>query len=137
MQAAQALNDFDPLAFEDVPTAEVRVKDPLTGAATAMVVQLAGPEHPDRKRREFARQRKVRALIAKTQKLPVIDPEDSEAEELDDLVACTLGWSGCATPYSAAAARELYADPRRRWLRAQVKAALDERELFTQSSARA
>lgn len=125
---------FDPTAFEDVPTGTVAIKDP-NGAPTSMVITLAGPEHPERKRRMFARQRKLRAQLAKTGRLPMTDPEDDEADEIDDLVAYTLGWEGVATPYSRDAARDLYADPKRQWLRAQVKAALDERERFIRSSA--
>lgn len=126
---------FDPLAFEDVPTGTLAIKNPLTGAPTGMVITLAGPEHPDRKRRLFARQRRLRALMAKTGKMPVSDPEEDAAEELDDLVAATLGWSGAALTYSPEAARQLYSDPKRRWLFDQVKQGLDERELFTRSSA--
>ena len=76
-----------------------------------------------------------RAGLAKTGKLQVGDPEDDAADQLDMLVACTLAWSGAAVPYSPAAARSLYGDKRRTWLRDQVQAALDERELFTRSSA--
>lgn len=126
---------FDFNSIEDVPTGTYRIKD-QTGAPTLMVVTLAGPEHPDRKRRLFARQRRLRAALAKTGKMPVSDPEDDEADELDDLVVSTLGWEGAAVPFSPAAARALYADPKRRWLRDQVLSALQERELFTRSSAR-
>lgn len=125
---------FDFNSIEDVPTGTYRIKD-QTGAPTLMVVTLAGPEHPDRKRRLFARQRRLRAALAKTGKMPVSDPEDDEADELDDLVVSTLGWEGAAVPFSPAAARSLYADPKRRWLRDQVLTALQERELFTRSSA--
>lgn len=126
--------DFDFSAFEDVQTGTLSIKTP-TGAPTAMQVTLAGPEHPDRKRRIFARQRRLRSTLVKTGKLPIADPEDDEADELDELVASTLGWTGAAVAYSPDAARALYADPKRRWLRDQVKAALDDRELFTRACA--
>lgn len=126
---------FDFTAFEDTDRADVRIKDPTTGAPTAMVVTLAGPEHADRKRITFARQRRMRAALAKTGKLQVGDPEDDEADELDLLVICTLGWTGAPVVFSTAEAKRLYADPKRRWLRDQVQAALNERELFTRSSA--
>lgn len=129
--AEQAL--FDPFSIEDVLTGTLRVRD-QNGAPTSWVITLAGPEHPDRKRRLFARQRRMRALLAKTGKLPTSDPEEDEADQLEDLVACTLGWEGVAMAYSAQAARQLYADSKRRWLRDQVAAALDERSLFTRSS---
>lgn len=125
---------FDWAEIEDVPTGEVRIKRP-NGQPTSMVVQLAGPEHPDRRARAMQRQRKLRAEFSRTGRMPVSDPEDDEAEELDDLVANTLGWTGAAEPYTRAAARALYADPKRRWLRDQVKAALDERHRFTSGCA--
>lgn len=131
--AAQAAAVFDFTVFEDVDSAEVRIKNPSTGAPTPMVVTLAGPEHPDRKRITFAKQRRLRAGLAKTGKLQVGDPEEDEAEELDLLIACTLGWQGSPVAYSAKAARELYSDPKRRWLRDQVQTALQERELFTRA----
>jgi hypothetical protein len=127
---------FDFNSIEDVPTGAYRVKD-QTGAPTAMVINLAGPEHPERKKRLFARQRRLRAALSKTGKMPISDPADDEADELDDLVSSTLGWDGAAVPYSPQAARSLYGDPKRRWLRDQVVAALQERELFTRSSATA
>lgn len=124
---------FDVTAYEDVTSADVRIKDPTTGAPTAMVVTLAGPEHADRKRIAFARQRRMRAVLSKTGKVPVSDPEDDEADELDTLVSCTLGWVGSSVAYSRDEARKLYSDPKRRWLRDQVAAALQERELFTRA----
>lgn len=134
-QSEEAVFDFT--AFEDVESAEVRIKDPTSGAPTPMVVTLAGPEHPDRKRLLFAKQRRMRSQLSKTGKVQLNDPEEDEAEELDQLVACTLGWRGAPVAYSRDAARQLYTDPRRRWLRDQVQAALQERELFTRRSASA
>lgn len=126
---------FDLDAFEDVTSATVRIKDPTTGSPTAMLVTLAGPEHPDRKRMAFARQRRMRAELSKTGRVPVTPPEDDEADELDMLVACTLGWTGASVEYSPAHARKLYSDPKKRWLREQVAGALQERELFTRACA--
>ena len=124
---------FDPFSIEDVLTGTHRVRDE-NGAPTSWVITLAGPEHPERKRRLFARQRRLRAVMAKTNKMPVSDPEDDELDLLEDLVSNTLGWEGAAVPFSADTARKLYADPKRRWLRDQVAAALEERALFMRSS---
>lgn len=135
MDQATPPDVFDFTAYEDIDRADVRIKSPVTGAPTAMVVTLAGPEHPDRKRITMAKQRRMRAGLAKTGRLQVGDPEEDAAEEIDLLVACTLGWSGVAVPFSPAAARALYSDPKRRWLLDQLQAALSERELFTRSSA--
>lgn len=126
---------FDLDAYEDAMSAEVRIKNPITGAPTPMVVILAGPEHADRKRLNFARQRAQRASIAKTGRAIVSDPEEDEADDLEYMVICTLGWRGANVPYSPAEARRLYADPSKRWLRTQVGAALLERELFTRACA--
>ena len=125
---------FDVSKFQDMPSGELNVKDPF-GAPTGMVITLAGPEQPDRKRRQFARQRRLRNELSKTGRLPRTDPEDDDRDEIEELVASTLGWTGSAVPYSVAAARDLYSDTARQWLRVQVKVALDERELFIRSSA--
>lgn len=125
---------FDFSTIDDVPTGTLRIKDPQ-GAPTPMVITLMGPEHPDRKRRLFGRQRRLRQALSKNGRLPVADPEDDDADELDELVASTIGWSGAAVPYSEAACRALYSDPKRQWLRVQVRAGLDDREAFTRRSA--
>ena len=122
--SAEAL---DILAFEDADSADLRIKHPVTGAPTAMVVQIAGPEHPLRRRLVLDRQRRLRAHLAKTGNMHISDPEDDAADDLELTVACTLGWRGAAQPYSPAAARALYADPKRRWLRDQVRTALRSR----------
>ncbi len=126
---------FDLMAFEDADSADLRIKHPVTGAPTTMVVQIAGPEHPLRRRLVLDRQRRLRAHLAKTGNMHISDPEDDAADDLELTVACTLGWRGAAQPYSPAAARELYADPKRRWLRDQVQAGLQDRALFMRSSA--
>lgn len=128
--------------FEDTPTGAVRIKHPVTGAPTPIMFTLAGPEHPQRRAREMARQRKMRAQLQRAGKIQLGDPEDDLADETQELADSTLGWSGLAVggaalPYSRAAALELYADPKRQWLRAQVRTALAERENFIASSATA
>lgn len=124
---------FNPYAFQDVHTGVLTIKEPDTGASTPMTITLAGPEHPERKRRLWQRQRRLRQQVSKTGKMPVQDPEEDDADELDELVCCTLGWKGAPEPYSQAAARKLYTDLP--WLRHQVRAALDERDLFIRRSA--
>ena len=125
---------FDPNAFEDTDRADLVIKNPITLVPTSMSVVIAGPEHADRKRLRFERQRKLRAALAETGCLPPGDPADDEAEELEHLVACTIGWSGSVDPYSVDACRRLYADPKRRWLRKQVRDGLERLELFMRSS---
>ncbi len=135
-------NAFDLDAYEDTTTADVTIKDPATGAPSSAVITLAGPEHPSRKKIDFDRQRRMRAVLQKTGKLQLQDPEEDEADEVDMLVACTLGWSGMniggkPLEFSTQASRDLYSDPKRRWLRAQVVTALGEREAFIKRSATA
>lgn len=133
-EATTTTQPFDLMAFEDAESGDLRIKHPITGAPTGMVVQLAGPEHPLRRNIALARQRRMRAQLAKTGAVQMSDPEDDAADDLEMLVACTLGWRGAAQPYSQAAARELFADPRRRWLRDQVQAGLLDRQLFMRAS---
>lgn len=132
--------DLDTL--EQKTSAELVVKHPITGEPTAARILIAGPEHALRRSAIFQRMRARRAEVERTGKLSMPDPEDEDADEANLLAACTLGWSGLSTGgqpvvYTADAARALYSDPRRRWLRDQVKAALDQRELFIGSSATA
>lgn len=121
-------------------TGTVVLKHPITGASTGASITIAGPEHPTRKAQVFSRMRQRRAELERTGRLTVPDPEDDDTDEAALLATCTLGWAGLAVAgqplaYSAEAARALYADPRRRWVRDQVRAALDQRELFIGSSA--
>jgi hypothetical protein len=134
--AAPAPVLFDPFGIEEVTTGTLRVRNDITGALTTWVITLAGPEHPDRKRRQVAQQRRMRAAFFKSGgKPPSIDPEDEEADLLDELVASTLGWEGIADAYTPQKAREFYSDRRLAWLRRQVKEALEERERFMRASA--
>lgn len=128
-------------AFEDVETSVVVLKNPATGAPTASTITLIGPEHPARKKIQFDRTRKIRTEFQRSGKIAVSDPVDDIDDETNYLVACTVGWNlsqgGNALPFSPDAARALYSDAKRQWLRAQVKKALDEAERFICSSAKA
>lgn len=138
-QQLQAVG-FDVTAFEDVQTGTVSIKDPETGAATGLVIELAGPEHPTRKRDSFNKARRARQELMKTGKVQLGDPEEEDAEVTDKLAEYTLGWTGLLSggkpvEFSRQAALQLYGDPKRRWLREQVKVALEERERFIKRSA--
>lgn len=131
--------DFDLMSFEDVQSADVRIKAPDTGAPTPLVISLAGPEHPKRRKIQLDRQRRLRAQLQRTGKVQLGDPVEDEQEEAELLADCTLGWTGMVAggkvvEFSRAKALEIYTDPRRQWLRAQVKAALDDREAFIRRS---
>jgi hypothetical protein len=116
-------------------TATIDILHPVTREPLGAQVTLAGPEHPDRKRLQFARQRKARAAYAKRGKLEFDDPEDEQLDEIDYLATCTLGWTGIGEnnkliEHSKTAAQALYAKPEMRWLRIQLLAALNELENF-------
>ena len=121
--------------FTDIASADFEIKHPVTDAPTGIVVQIAGPENPRRKKMQFARVRKMRNATAKAGMLKLQDPADEEEDETDFLAACILGWNKMPTAtgnmtYSAQAARDLMADPERRWLRSQIKSFVEEREAF-------
>lgn len=137
-QTLQAVG-FDITAFEDAQSGSVTIKDPATGASTALVIELAGPEHPARRKDGFARARRMRQELMKSGKVQLDDPEEEEAENTAKLADYTLGWSGLVsggTPvtFTRAAALQLYSDPKRRWLRDQVSVALEQRERFIKRS---
>lgn len=126
---------FDIDAFEDISMGEYVVKCPETDRATSLVIILAGPEHPLRKKKQFARIRKLRAGAAKTGKLQLDDPADEDEDTTREIAGYILGWRGLvrggeSVPFSQEEALKLMLDKKRRWLRDQVKVALDERELF-------
>ena len=128
--------------FEDVQTATVALKNPATGAPTAATVDIVGPEHPTRKQIQMDRARKIRAQFQRTGKVEVSDPLDDIDDETDFLASCVTGWSGLvsggqALAFSPAAVRTLMTDPKRQWVRAQIKKALDEAERFIKNSAKA
>lgn len=130
---------FDLNSIQEVNTAKVELVHPLTKAPLGASITLAGPEHPQRKKLIFDRQRKLRASFAKKGRIDFSDPTEDEEDEIDLLAACTLGWDGIAengkaVEFSKAAATDLYGKPELSWLRAQVREALDNRENFISES---
>lgn len=141
MTTASPSQAFDLDEFEDIGTTTLVLKNPATGAPGLATIELIGPEHPVRKKIAMDRARKMRAEFQRNGKITVTDPLDDIEEETDYLVACTQGWAnvtvaGAPLAYSPAAALALYTDPKRQWLRAQVKKALDEAERFISDSAK-
>ena len=53
--APEALDIGD---FSEATECELTIKHPITGAPTALVIILAGPEHPTRKRINLDQQRR-------------------------------------------------------------------------------
>ncbi len=130
--SAPADYDFD--TEEVVDRADVCIRD-ASGAVTGLVITIASPMHPDRKRWEFSLQNRRRALMQKSGKLVNTGAEEDYDAETERLAVCTLGWNSKGTPFTRAAAQAIYGNPRRLHIRHQVKAALDDLELFTRPSA--
>jgi len=124
--------DFD--SEEVVDRADVQIKNAL-GANTGLVITVASPVHPDRKRWEYALMNRKRAAIQQNNRLINSSAEEDHDVETERLAVFTLGWNSAKTPFSREAALAIYGDPRRAHIRAQVKAAVDTLELFTRSSA--
>lgn len=124
--------DFD--TEEVVDRADVQIKNRL-GANTGLVITVASPMHPDRRRWEFSLMNRKRAAVMKSNKLINSSAEEDHDTETERLAVYTLGWNSAKTPFSREAALALYADERRGHIRAQVKAAVDDMELFTRSFA--
>ena len=126
--------DFD--TEEVLESADVQIKD-ASGAPTTLVITVASPTHPERKRWEFASQNRRRALIQKTGKFINGSAEDEYDDETERLAISTLGWTSKRVAHSRQAALAVYGDPKRMHIRAQVLAALSDLQLFTRSSATA
>ncbi len=133
---------FNLKSIRQVASAKIQVKDPATGDPTGVIFEMAGPEHPDRKRITFAQSRKFLRSYAKTGRAEMPEPEDAESQKKENLAAFTLGWTGliddagAPVVFSKAAALELYNNPEMGWLVDQLDSALGEKELFITRSAR-
>ena len=129
---------FDIDQLEDIQEAEVQLKrgsEPLP-----IWVRLAGPEHPKRKGFMFAKQRRMRQSLSKTGKIEFQDPAEDEAEEIELLATCVLGWrnvvrAGKPLECNRANVEALLSDPKRAWFRRSVKAAFEDAEAFIVASA--
>jgi hypothetical protein len=134
---------FNLKSIRQVASAKIQVKDPATGDPTGVIFEMAGPEHPDRKRITFAQSRKFLRSYAKTGRAEMPEPEDAESQKKENLAAFTLGWTGliddagAPVVFSKAVALELYNNPEMGWLVDQLDSALGEKELFITRSAKA
>ncbi len=133
---------FNLKSIRQVASAKIQIKDPATGDPTGVIFEMAGPEHPDRKRITFAQSRKFLRSYAKTGRAEMPEPEDAESQKKENLAAFTLGWTGliddagAPVVFSKAAALELYNNPEMGWLVDQLDSALGEKELFITRSAK-
>lgn len=136
------MKGFNLKSIRLVESAQVQIKDP-SGEPTGVVFMLAGPEHPDRKRIQYAQVRVFNKNIKKTGRVEMPEPEDADAQKKENLAAYTLGWEGFVDekgdviPFSKQYALELYSDPEMAWLVDQLDAALGDKELFIKRSASA
>lgn len=135
------MTGFNLKSIKQVFSAEVQIKDP-NGEPLGVTFELAGPEHPDRKRITFAQSRKFMKAYAKTGRAEMPEPEDAEAQKKENLAAFTLGWKGLVNdegaviPFSKQTALEMYQDPEMAWLVEQLDTALGDKELFIKRSAK-
>lgn len=135
------MSGFNLKSIKQVFSAEVAIKDP-NGEPTGVVFEMAGPEHPDRKRITFAQARKFMKAYAKKGQAEMPEPEDAEAQKKENLAAFTLGWKGLADEngkaiaFSKQAALDMYNDPELAWLVDQLDSALGDKELFITRSAK-
>jgi hypothetical protein len=136
------MSGFNLKSIRQVASAKVQIKDP-NGEPTGVVFEMAGPEHPDRKRITYAQSRKFLKSFNKTGRAEMPEPEDAEAQKKENLAAYTLGWSGLVdesdkpVAFSKQAALEMYNDPEMAWLVDQLETALGDKELFITRSAKA
>lgn len=128
-------------AYDDVPTGKLFLVDPKTKEPTSTYIELASPEHESRKRIDLARTRKLRAEFSATGKMPSSDPLEDIEDETDYLVASSLSWNvargGVPVEFTAANVRALYTDPKKQWVRGQVRIGVNKTELFIKDSAKA
>ena len=128
-------------AFDDVPSGKLVLQNPKTKEPTNTWIELASPEHESRKRIDLARTRKLRAEFAATGKMPASDPLEDHDDETEYLVAACLGWNvtraGQPLECTPANVRALLTDPKKQWIRQQVRTGINKTELFIADSAKA
>lgn len=90
---------------------------------------------------EPARQHRLEASRRRLNTRGTVSPEELEADSVALLAALTAGWhlvaldgSPIDVPFSAEAARELYAEPSLAWIREQVDAFASSRANFGKAS---
>lgn len=141
---SKASTGLDIAAFDTVAAsnkgAEIELKHPVTMEPLGAFVTVLGKDS-DIFRQAFRRKvnaKLARDAMAKKRGKDVEPPtvEDSEADGLDLLVACTTGWRGLTDggeplEYSPEAARNLYT--RAPWIRLQVDEAIGDLANFMKS----
>jgi len=121
--------------IHDLQSAEIELLHPRTKAPLGAFVTMAGPEHPHRRALALKHAKRLREAFARTGKFR-LDDEDDAGNDLEVLVAVTLGWRIEGAPaFSAEACRALYADPQQQWIVRQVRGVLEDMDRFIGDSA--
>jgi len=135
------VDSLDISAFDDVLSGKLILVNPKTKEPTSTFIELASPEHGARKRIDLARTRKLRAEFSANGKIASTDPLEDIEDETEYLVAAVLGWNvaigGQVLEFTPDNVRSLLTDPKKQWLRAQVRAGINKTELFIVDSAKA
>ena len=135
-------------AVEDADTYDFVVRNPETNAPL-MVLELAGPTHPNMLAVKKRQDKQLSAVVKRSRDFgkaltttltEVLDDEQVALQkEMDRLMAGTLGWKdpagGDAPEFDAKRMEALYRA--KQWLRNAVSAELARAENFTKSSASA
>lgn len=135
-------------------TVDLELVHPRTFEGLGTWFKLAGPEHPDRRRYELEKDRKLRSQVNRKGSIQLDDPEEDRRQLVEYLAECTLGWytivKGAAAgaekiepaadfgqgpvPYSKQAARQVFDTPALRWIRDQVREGVAKTDLFIKDS---
>lgn len=129
------LDDFDTVAAAD-SGAVMQVRDPRTNVAGDATLTLLGEDSEKSRKARFAvADRRNKARVAARNL--VVSAEEIDADELDVLVDCTIGFSGFSKQgapleFSSVNVRALYT--RLPWLREQAELFRADRANFMKAS---
>lgn len=130
LAALAAIEDGVPMELRHPQTGAVL----LTADGAPITITLLGRDSESYREVERAQQNR-RLKDAARGRRNQMTSEQLEAEHVELLVACTVGWSGLVLDaktleFSASAARRLYDDGRFGWIREQVETFIGDRGNF-------
>ena len=114
--------------------AELEVLDPVTGDGVGVFVTLAGADSTAH-RKATATIAKRRMTATKGSRNKGFDLEKFEAEGIEVLAACTLGWKGVVvdgTPLPCSRDKAIKLYTRFPWVREQVEGFISDRSAYLQ-----
>jgi hypothetical protein len=121
----------------------LQLQHPTTGEPLPIWLQLLGRDSSAYQAKARAQQQAAFEKARRQGRNATVKLEDIQAQTLELLVVATVGWrtDGEVTlggaplpPFSAAAAREIYAHEGLSWIRDQADAAIADRANFTKAS---